>query len=219
MRKSSVVLVVMLSLIVVFAGVAMADFTAVRVDQPLALDTAWPVADANAIEFGVNNPAIHAADADEGVKAWLLWDDANLYLQYDVTTKYPMANTYAEHTIWNADSVEFALLRSDQVTKEKFIVGLTDSGIQIVTRQPRTIIQNGDGVEANYVATDFGYRGQIIFAWDQVAVAPFNPADNAEILIHIWVNDSKDGVERTRTFGLPGDIGAVDMHHVVKFAK
>lgn len=189
MKIKTMVFVGMLCFLLVMGGTALA-FEAPKVDAPLVFGEDWPVDDDN---------AYNAFEDEAGWKLWVFWDDDNVYLQYDVFTDFPMANNYDEHSIWNADSVEWQV-RAGTVL-EKWIVGLTANGYQIVTRQPRTIIEPGEGVDVLIEPTDFGYRGQIIFDRSHPHMAKFEVASGFEAQMSVQVNDSIDGDERTRILG------------------
>lgn len=162
-----------------------------KVAAPLALGEDWAVDEKNAystMEDGI------------GWNVWVLWDDANVYLQYDVYTDFPLANTHTEHQIWNSDSIEWEVVAADG-TKEKWILGLTDNGYEIVTRHPRIVINPGEGVDVVIKETDFGYRGQAIFDQTHEHMAKFNLDLGSTVEMAVQINDSADGVERTRILG------------------
>lgn len=162
-----------------------------KVAAPLALGEDWAVAEKNAyttMEDGI------------GWNVWVLWDDANVYLQYDVYTDFPLGNTHTEHQIWNADSIEWEVKAADG-TIEKWIIALTDNGYEIVTRQPRTVITPGEGADVVINETDFGYRGQVIFDQTHPHMEKFNLGLGSAVEMAVQINDSADGVERTRILG------------------
>ncbi len=189
MRIKTTMFVGVLCLLLILGGTALA-FEAPKVEAPLVLGEDWLVDEDNAYS---------AFDGDAGWKLWVFWDDDNVYLQYDVFTDLPMGNNHDEHAIWNADSVEWEIKAGSE--KEKWIVGLTSNGYQIVTRQPRTIIQPGEGVDVLIEPTDYGYRGQIIFDRTHPHMAKFAVAPGFKVDMAVQVNDSKDGTERTRILG------------------
>ncbi|HKM16678.1 MAG: hypothetical protein GX228_07655 [Firmicutes bacterium] len=188
--KKAMLFVGMLCLLLASGASALAAYEAPKVAAPLTLGSEWPV---------VDEKAYSAFDGDAGWKVWLFWNDENVYLQYDVYTDFPMGNQYDEHQIWNADSIEFEVTGAGQ--KEKWIIALTSNGYQIVTRQPRTIVTPGEGVTVLIVETDFGYRGQVVFDRTHPHMAKF-PIETGFVWdMAVQVNDSKDGLERTRILG------------------
>lgn len=191
---------------------AQAPSAAARTPSALKLGDDWRVDPAKAIRI--------EHTADEFVDVWIYWDDDHLYLQYDVHTAFPMGNAYGgdPHSIWNADSIEFALSTPNLAKQEKWIIALTDEhGYQIVTRHPRAILTPGEGVDVLIVPTEFGYRGQVIFDFDHAHMLHFRPEAGGEMRFHIWVNDSQDGVERTRIFNMPGDVNRPRHYHTLIF--
>ena len=189
MKLKSMLLVGVLSLVLIFSSVAFA-YEAQKVSAPLALGQEWKVDP---------DMAYSAFSGDNGWNVWVFWDDNNVYLQYDVYTDLPMGNNHDEHAIWNADSIEWEI--TDGLNKEKWIVALTSKGYQIVTRQPRTIIKPGEGVDVLIKKTDFGYRGQIIFDRSHPHMAKFPIEVGYSVDMAVQVNDSKDGNDRTRILG------------------
>ncbi len=189
MKIKTMMFIGVLSVLLVFSSAVLA-FEAPKVDAPLVLGEEWVVDEANAYSH---------FDDEIGWKLWVFWDDANVYLQYDVHTDLPMANSHSEHAIWNAASLEWQL-RAGSVL-EKWIIALTDNGYEIVTRQPRTIIQAGDGVDVLIEDTDFGYRGQVIFDQSHPHMDKFGVEAGLAAEMSVQINDSADGVERTRILG------------------
>ncbi len=181
------------------------SYVAVKTSKVLALGENWNVDEANAIVASYNE--------DVYIKAWLFYDNQNIYLQYDVYTDFPMANSYTGHDIWKADSIEFALATNNLVETEKWIIGMTDKdGYQIATRKPRTLIDVGQGVDVEIGATDFGYRAQVIFDLNQASMSKFVPEMSNGLMFSIMVNDSKDGVERTRVIALTENVNEPSQH-------
>ncbi len=215
MRRMLVFL--LLSLMIVMAsGFAMAEsqYVGVKVDEALVIGQTWPVTQDAAINVPYND--------DANFVAWIFYDDSNLYLQYDVTTPFPQKNNYSGHGIWQASSMEFALAPSLTVPRTeriKWIMTRNESeGYVIVTREERTIIENGTAVELGIANTDFGYRGQVIFDLSDRFIESFNPANNESVFFAIMVNDSRDGTERTAMMTL-GDTQEASTFKLLTFQK
>ncbi len=218
MIKTVKMLVLFSLLIMLISGTAVAaqqHHTAQEVEQPLALGEDWPVDESTTIKVTYSDEA--------GVDVWILFDENNLYVQYDVTTPYPQRNNYSDHDIWRASSFELALSHSTTIPMDqrvKWIMTRTTNGdYVIVTREDRTIIPNGEGVELKIVDTDFGYRGQVIFDLSNPFITSYNPADNNSVYFHLKVNDSKDGQDRTALMRLPGSVQEPSTFHVLTFKK
>lgn len=188
-KLKSMIFVGVLSLILAFGGVALA-YEAPKVAAPLELGKDWPV--------DADNAYSHFS-GDNGWNVWVFWDDSNVYLQYDVYTDLPMGNNYDEHSIWQADSLEWEINVSG--VKEKWIIALTSKGYQIVTRQPRAIIKPGEGAEVLIKETDFGYSGQVILDRSHPNMSKFAIAPGFKVDMAVQINDSKDGTDRTRILG------------------
>lgn len=168
-------------------------YKAPKVAEPLVLGEEWPVKEANAYNFFEN---------DIGWNLWVFWDDANVYVQYDVYTDLPLGNKHTGAQIWNADSLEWEI-RTPSGLREKWIIGLTDEkGYEIVARYPdRLLMEPGQGVDVLINETDFGYRGQVILDQSHERLAQFNISLGLALEMAVQVNDSADGTARTRILG------------------
>lgn len=171
-------------------------YKAPKVAAPLVLGEEWSVKEENAYNF------FEQVDGEDvGWNLWVFWDEANVYIQYDVYTDYPLGNTHTGAEIWKADSLEWEI-RTSAGDRQKWIVGLTDNGYEIVVRYPdRTFPKPGEGVDLQIEETDFGYRGQLIISQDHEPLAEFNIDLGLKLEMAVQVNDSIDGVERTRILG------------------
>jgi hypothetical protein len=104
---------------------------AVRTDSPVVVDgklTEWdrssPISmlDISYLKEGLE----WTGPEDLSGKAYLMWDDTNLYLAAEITDRIPLVNNMKKQNIWNGDAIEMVISMDPKADSKRTYFGRKD---------------------------------------------------------------------------------------------
>lgn len=176
--------------------------TAPRAESAIKIDgimADWPGRPGEPI--GPHQLVIGRSAGDFGADFRLCWDDRNLYVFVQVQDPTPALNTHDTDQFWSGDAIEVFLGGSalseggaPRFDDNHLLIRAGANGAASVHRENDVPAPGAVAAVARNVAGD-GYTAEIAVPWSALRVAP---APSRELLFDLAVDESSDGVTRTR---------------------
>jgi beta-mannanase len=194
--------------------------TAVKAPKPVVIDgklsewgRAMPIVmvDSSYFKEGLDWKGVE----DLSGKAYLMWDETNLYLAAEITDKIPLVNKQERGNIWNGDAIEIVLSVDPKADPDRGSFAAKDYQLGLGTgdgkgKAPsiwswqKRRVPEGSEIAVERTSSPLGYVLEAKVPWEFFR-GKFVPSSGSKIGFDIAFDDADYSGERERQFIWNGD--------------